>query len=139
MCHHSSKREVLLKQIRCKGCCQSFLICGSCFRGHAYCGDGCQVKAVIKAHRRNQSKYRTSPKGRRTNKLAAKRHRIKKSKKTVADRSSKLKTFPFIVDPNLIYERPVCRICGVSGRVVMFSPAQAPFPGSNHRIFSPKP
>lgn len=45
-------------QIRCWECDIYFFICRSCYRGHRYCGEACQVKGYRKRHREAQRRYR---------------------------------------------------------------------------------
>ena len=41
-----------------------FYICGSCYRGQAYCGDGCRNRAQLQQHRNANRKHQDSPEGR---------------------------------------------------------------------------
>ena len=88
MCKHQKNNEILLKEIQCKFCHIKFYLCRCCYRGHVYCSDECRNQAETEAHRKAQSKYRTSKKGRTANKIAQRQRRIKTNKKTVADRGS---------------------------------------------------
>jgi len=74
--------------------------------------------AQKEAHCKSQSKYRKSKKGRETNKNGAKRRRIKKNEKSVADRGAISPQSDDILHPIQSTEKPRCLICGVSGRVV---------------------
>ncbi len=108
----------LLIQIECKYCRLIFFLCRSCFRGHRYCGEQCRRFAETEAHRKSQSRYRTSGKGRETNKIGAKRRRTGKNKKSVADEGSTSPPPNDTVHPVVSPEKPKCRFCGISGRAV---------------------
>lgn len=113
---------VLLIRIRCKTCQLIFYLCRSCFRGQVYCCDGCRSVSTRKAHRQAQSLYRTSDKGRQANRIAAKRRRMKKREKSVADEGSIPQANYAMLPPASVLKKVVCLFCGISGRVVAHFP-----------------
>lgn len=122
MCDQKKNEEVLLLEIECKRCHKLFYICRSCYHGHVYCGDSCRNQSKREAHRKAQSKYRKSKKGKRANKLGQRRRRIKINKKTKADRGTKRINFPDILKPDFFIKEPKCCLCGSKGRVVKHFP-----------------
>ena len=117
MCE-SSHNDVLLIQIECKCCLVQFFLCRSCYRGHCYCSELCRTLAKKKAHRKSQSRYRKSEKGRKANKNAEKRRRMKKNEESVADEGTISPPPDDILHPIQLIGIPKCIICGVSGQVV---------------------
>ncbi len=109
---------ILLIRIRCKTCRFLFYLCRSCFRGQAYCCDLCRAIAATLKHRKVQSRYRTSTKGRKANRIAAKRRRLKKREKSVADEGSIPQANSAILPPFSLLKQVVCLFCGISGKVV---------------------
>ena len=118
MCKHQKNNEVLLKEIQCKFCYTLFYLCRSCYRGHIYCSNECRKQAEIEAHRKAQSKYRTSEKGRIVNKIAQRQRRIKTNKKTVADRGSIKPIENDILNPTIINSKAKCHFCGKKGIII---------------------
>jgi hypothetical protein len=116
---------VLLIQITCKTCRLVFHLCRSCFRGQAYCCDLCRLVSSITKHRKAQSRYRTSEKGRKANRIAAKRRQIQKREKTVADEGSIPQTKSAMLPPFSLWKKAVCLFCGISGKVVTRFPRRA--------------
>ena len=59
-------QEVVWRKLCCRGsgCGVMFYICGSCYRGQAYCGDGCRKRAQLQQHRNANRKHQDSPEGR---------------------------------------------------------------------------
>ena len=59
-------QEVVWRELSCQGsgCGVMFYICGSCYRGQAYCGDGCRDRAQLQQHRNANRKHQDSPEGR---------------------------------------------------------------------------
>ncbi len=118
MCDKIQNDAVLLIQIKCKTCHLVFYLCRSCFRGQIYCGEKCRLISVKVAHRKAQSRYRTSVKGREANRLAARRRRIKKREKSVADEGSTPQFKNVMMSPFSLRTKIVCLFCGISGKVV---------------------
>ncbi len=118
MCNSS----VLLIEIECKHCTTHFYICRACYSGQVYCSGKCRNEAYAEAHRKSQSNYRKSYKGRKKNRINAQnRRRIdknKKNKKTVADESAFPPSFRVILYPILSNTMPRCSFCGAFGKVV---------------------
>jgi len=114
----NSNKEVLLLEICCKKCDVIFTVCRYCYRGQAYCSEQCREIARLIAHRQAQSRYRTSPKGREANRLAARKRRIKANKKTVADHTTIRLTFRDIIFSKSFFQKSHCSFCGTPGKVV---------------------
>ena len=59
-------QEVVWRQLFCRGsgCGVMFYICGSCYRGQVYCGDGCRKSAQLQQHRNANRKHQESQEGR---------------------------------------------------------------------------
>lgn len=110
--------EVLLIELECKHCQLRFNICRKCYRGHVYCSSRCRTEAKIKAHRKDQSKYRTSKKGREAHSRNEKKRRMGKTKKTMADASTNTPPLRVIFHPIMQNTKPRCRFCGVYGKIV---------------------
>jgi hypothetical protein len=127
LCHN----DTLLIQIKCRTCLLIFYLCRSCYRGHAYCGEPCRKIAKRNAHRIAQSKYRTSEKGRKANRNAERKRRIKKNEKSVADRGSISSSTCVIIAPLTLPGEVRCRFCGISGRVVARFPRRGYRPASS--------
>lgn len=127
LCHN----DILLIQIKCRTCLLIFYLCRSCYRGHVYCGEPCRKIAKRDAHQIAQSKYRTSEKGRKANRIRQRRMRIKKNEKSVADRGSISSFTCAIIVPLTLPGEVVCRFCGISGRVVERFPRRGYRPASS--------
>lgn len=117
MCR-SANNTVLLIQIECKQCSLHFFLCRRCYHGQVYCCDQCRVIAQKIAHRKAQSKYRTSEKGREANKKAGRRRRLKINEKSVADEGTIAHFVHVILPPSSWLGKSVCLFCGISGQVV---------------------
>ncbi len=109
---------VPLIRIVCKACRLVFHLCRRCYRGHVYCCEQCRSTAKREAHRIAQSRYRTSDKGRKANKDAERKRRIKTREKSVADRGSIPSSTAAKVSLFSLPGKIVCRFCGISGPVV---------------------
>lgn len=84
---------VLLREVQCRWCGKVFCVCQSCWRGQAYCSDGCRRAAKCRTHREAQRKYRKTEKGKKAHREAENRRRMglsKKNKKSVDDAGSTL-------------------------------------------------
>lgn len=135
---------VLLIRIECKLCCLIFFLCRSCFRGHIYCSGQCRAMSKRNAHRKSQSKYRTSEKGRKANRDAQRKRRIQKKQKSVADRGSISPPKHVTMPPINLSGKIACLFCQMTGIVVMrffrrgYGPASAAGPhhsNTNHRRY----
>ena len=84
--------SVLLSlQIRCRWCAIAFCICRRCFRGQAYCSEGCRISGRRKSHREAQRRYRQTEKGKKAHREAENRRRhglTRKNQKNMDDRTS---------------------------------------------------
>ena len=110
--------DVLLIELECPHCKLGFYICRKCYRGHVYCSSSCRHEAQIKAHRKDQSKYRTSNKGREAHSRNEKKRRMGKIKKTMADTSTNTPALRVILYPIVQNTKPRCSFCGVYGKIV---------------------
>ena len=132
-------QEVVFRQLFCRGsgCGVMFYICGSCYRGQAYCGDGCRKRAQLQQHRNANRKHQESPEGRldHRDRQRAYRERLRRRvtdatspggdrsgtiKKPLAQteiRQSEAEGFharPRFGGPRTVI-RPVCIVCGRVG------------------------
>ena len=59
-------QEVVFRQLFCRGsgCGVMFYICKSCYRGQAYCGDGCRGRMRREQKRRAKRRHQQSREGR---------------------------------------------------------------------------
>ena len=111
--------DVLLIGLECKHCKLRFNICRKCYCGHVYCSSSCRREAQVKAHRKAQSRYRTSDKGREAHSRNEKMRRMGKvNKKTMADESTNCPTLRVILYPIVQNTKPRCSFCGVYGKIV---------------------
>ena len=111
--------EVLLIELECKHCQRRFNICRKCYRGHLYCSSSCRRKAQVRAHRKAQSRYRTSDKGRRAHSRNEKKRQMGKiNKKTMADTSTNTPPSRVILYPIVQNTKARCSFCGVYGKIV---------------------
>ena len=110
--------DVLLIELECNHCNVEFYICRKCYRGHLYCSSRCRSEAQLKAHRKAQSRYRTSDKGREAHSRNEKMRRMGKIKKTMADESTNTPPLRVILYPIMQNTRPRCSFCGVYGKIV---------------------
>ena len=110
--------EVLLIELECNHCQRRFNICRKCYRGHLYCSSSCRREAHIMAHRKAQSRYRTSDKGREAHCHNEKMRRMGKIKKTMADESTNIPPLRVILYPIAQKSNPRCSFCGVYGKIV---------------------
>ncbi len=126
--------EVPLVEKCCKFCDLIFLVCQCCDKRYVYCCDECREISRTIAHRRVQSKYRTSPKGKKTNRLGAQKRRIQSNQKppqpcqiepdekSVADRGTILPKLYDMVVSLFSDKEPRCHFCKTKGTVVKHFP-----------------
>jgi hypothetical protein len=72
----------------------------------------------MKAHRKSQSQYRTSNKGREAHSRNEKKRRMGKTKKTMADTSTNPPPLRVILYPIVQNTKERCSFCGVHGKIV---------------------
>jgi hypothetical protein len=72
----------------------------------------------MKAHRRTQSQYRTSNKGREAHSRNEKKRRMGKINKTMADTSTNTPPLRVILYPIAQNTKARCSFCGVYGKIV---------------------
>jgi hypothetical protein len=116
--------QVLLIELECKYCRLKFNICRKCYCGHVYCSSSCRREAQLKAHRKAQSRYRTSNKGREAHCHNEKMRRMGKTKKTMADESTNPPLLRVILYPIVQNTKPRCSFCGVYGKIVGVFPCR---------------
>ena len=134
-------QEVVLRQLFCRGsgCGVMFYICGSCYRGQVYCGDGCRGRMRREQTRRAKRRHQQSREGRLDHRDRQRAYR-ERCRRRVTDHTSAGKGRSVkIVEPSretgrstpLAEElqdrprfewlpsaiRPVCMLCGRGGRV----------------------
>jgi len=114
--------NVFLIELECKLCRLRFYICRKCYRGHVYCSSRCRSKAQLRAHRKAQSRYRTSDKGREAHCRNERMRRMGKTKKTMADESTNTPPLRVILYPIVQNTKPRCCFCGAYGRIVEVFP-----------------
>ena len=106
--------DVLLIELECKHCQLRFNICRKCYRGHLYCSSSCRREAQVRAHRKAQSRYRTSDKGRQAHSRNEKKRRMGKiNQKTMADTSTNTPPLRVILHPIVQNTKARCSFCGV--------------------------
>ena len=110
--------ERFLIELECKHCQVRFNICRKCYCGHVYCCSRCRREAQLKAHRKAQSRYRTSDKGRQAHGRNERMRRMGKTKKTMADESTNTSPLRVILYPIMQNTRPRCSFCGCYGKIV---------------------
>jgi hypothetical protein len=110
--------DVFIIELECKQCKLRFNICRKCYCGHVYCSSSCRRQAQLKAHRKVQSRYRTSNKGRETHRCYEKMQRMGKTNKTMADPSTNTPPLRVILYPIVQNTKPRCSFCGVYGKMV---------------------
>ena len=132
-------RIVLLRELNCKWCQQFFYICQCCYHGQRYCCVTCRDAARREAHRISQSLYRTSDMGRKMNREAANRRRIKRingaNRKNVADHCTTLPPPTVILLPIGSNKVTCCCKCGKIGLVVTEFPPRG-YGNRRHRSLS---
>jgi hypothetical protein len=110
--------DVLLIELECRHCKLKFHICRKCYCGHLYCSSSCRREAQLRAHRKAQSRYRTSDKGRKAHCHNEKMRRMGKIKKTMADESTNPPLLRVISYPIVQNAKARCSFCGVYGKIV---------------------
>ena len=106
---------VLVVEVTCRWCSLVFCVCRSCWRGQAYCCDSCRKEARRRSHSAAQKRYRSTFKGREAHRLAQRRRRMGRVKKTVDDQPSTPAGIGLIV---LHTRRGCCCFCGREGVIV---------------------
>lgn len=127
-----------LIEICCKNCQITFFVCRSCrSKGQTYCSKECSRAYMRVTHRKTQSKYRRSKKGKKKNKINERRRRESlRKQKSVADRGTTLGSFECKILPSCSYQPDVdvyrqdfsvqtgkhrtgrCHFCGAVGTIV---------------------
>ena len=90
-----------------------FSICGSCWRGQAYCGAICRETAQRLQGRRSSAKHQRSPEGRLDHRDRQRVYRAKCRLRVTQAPSPRPPRSPTIAPPvRHAGIRPVCRVCG---------------------------
>ena len=110
--------SAFLKIIRCRCCSQIFHVCQSCWRGQAYCCDGCRLAAQRMIHRRAQKKYRQTEKGKEAHREWERMRRMRNYKKTVDDAGSTPDIDHDKLPVNSPFTTGCCHFCGKTGMIV---------------------
>ena len=80
--------ELLLGYVlSCKHCCNTFVICKSCYRGHKYCSSNCRKFGYEESRKKARVKYDQSEEAKLDHRDRSRRHRMRKS---VTDKTSKV-------------------------------------------------
>jgi nitrate reductase NapE component len=114
--------NVFLIELECKLCKLRFNICRKCYRGHVYCSSRCRSEAQLRSHRKAQSRYRTSDKGREAHCRNERMRRMGRTKKTMADESTNTPPLRVILYPILQNTKSRCCFCGAYGKIVEVFP-----------------
>jgi hypothetical protein len=133
---------LLLVEVCCRWCGERFYVCQRCWRGQAYCSEGCRRLGRGRVHREAQRRYlsacghaqagRQTPKGKKAHRQGENRRRhgwSKRNEKKMDDPSSKglpSSVIGLLVDTHffMVYARGGfdrsrrCHFCGCRGRVV---------------------
>ena len=83
-------REVVWRELSCRGsgCGVMFYICGSCYRGQAYCGDGCRGRMRREQKRRARRRHQQSWEGRLDHRDRQRAYRERRRLRCVTDHTS---------------------------------------------------
>ena len=109
-------RALAWRTVRCRGaaCPTVFYLCGSCYRGQAYCGDHCRATAQRHHRRRANARHQRSEEGRLDHRDRQRAYRARCRLRRVTDtpstRPPRSTTIASPVGHAPI--RPVCRVCG---------------------------
>ena len=111
-----SAKAGLWRTARCRGagCETVFALCGSCYRGQAYCGDRCRAPAQRHQRRHANARHQRSEEGRLDHRDRQRAYRARCRLRRVTDtpstRPPRSTTIASPVGHAAI--RPVCRVCG---------------------------
>ena len=67
-------------QVICARCEVEFLVCRSCWSGQRYCSKQCSSEARDESHRKSQTVYSRTSKGKASSRRRQRRYRLKKRK-----------------------------------------------------------
>ena len=87
-------REMAWVRLFCRGsgCGAMFTICGSCYRGQIYCGEGCRRRMRRQQMRRANRKHQDSPEGKLDHRDRQRVYRAKLRLRRVTDHTSARRT-----------------------------------------------
>ena len=104
------------RQEVCRGakCGAVFYICGSCYRGQAYCGDRCRAPAQRQQRRNANRRHQQSPEGRLDHRDHQRAYRARCRLRGVTDTPSTGRPRSATIAPPVRHPaiRPVCVVCG---------------------------
>ena len=120
---------LFLVEVCCRRCKARFCICRRCWRGQAYCSEGCRLLGRRSLHREAQRRYRQTEKGKKAHRQGENRRRhgwSKKNGKKMDDSSSTglpswvigLVVYACFVTVRRLDRVGRCHFCGCQGRVV---------------------
>ena len=109
-------RAVVWRTLRCRGtgCGTVFSICGSCWRGQAYCGARCRATAQRRQRRHATAKHQRSDEGRLDHRDRQRAYRARCRLRRVTDAPSPRPPRSTTIASPVRHAgiRPVCRVCG---------------------------
>ena len=109
-------KAVLWRTLRCRGagCGTVFHLCGSCWRGQAYCGARCRATAQRDQRRDASARHQRSPEGRLDHRDRQRAYRARCRRRGVTDAPSPRPPRSTTIAPPRTSAgiRPVCRVCG---------------------------
>ena len=110
-----SARAERWRTVRCRGpgCGTVFYLCGSCYRGQAYCGHPCRATAQRRQRRRANARHQRSPEGRLDHRDRQRAYRARRRRR-VTDVPSTRPPRSTTIAPRAGHaaSRPVCLVCG---------------------------
>ena len=111
-----SARARLWRTVRCRGagCGTVFSLCGSCYRGQAYCGASCRATAQRRQRRQANARHQRSPEGRLDHRDRQRAYRARRRLRRVTDTPSPRPPRSTTIAPAVRHAalRPVCIVCG---------------------------
>lgn len=123
---------LLLLCIVCRWCGLPFCVCRRCWRGQAYCCDGCRREGKLNSHRKAQRKYRQTEKGKKAHREDEnrRRHGQNQQKRKNMDDATSTHRRPWAMRilnliTSLLWDvdiDSVCHFCGAHGRIVVNFP-----------------
>ena len=106
----------LWRTLRCRGagCGTVFHLCGSCWRGQAYCGARCRATAQRDQRRHATARHQRSEEGRLDHRDRQRAYRARCRRRGVTDAPSPRPPRSTTIAPPRTSAgiRPVCRVCG---------------------------
>jgi hypothetical protein len=96
--------EVSFRQLFCReiGCGMMFFICRTCYRGQAYCSDGCRLRSRREQRRNANRRYQQDPEVRQDHRQHMRELRRQQRESRVIDQSSALASDSGTLSPPLV-------------------------------------